>query len=164
MAKLTEDVKSLIVTQLAQYRGYAEVARLVTEETGVTVDRFQVRTYDPTKAAYAGSEKWREIFNEVRSRYLSSIENIPIAHKAYRLNVLQQICDEARSRGHFALACATLEQAAREVSNSAAFEKNGSNRPNSSYIDLTPEERRAKVTEMLRDAIERKATEQHIEG
>lgn len=155
MTKLTEDVKCLIVTQLAQFRGYAETARLVTDETGVTVDRFQVRTYDPTKSAYAGSDRWREIFDQVRSRYLSSIESVPIAHKAFRLNVLQQICDDALSKGNFVLAAATLEQAAKEVGNSLTNERNiRVNGSANSLSQLTPEERRAMVAEMLRNALD----------
>lgn len=63
MAALTEDIKTAeIILQLAQFRGYSEVARWVSDEWGVKVDRFQVRTYDPTNAAFAGSPKWREIF------------------------------------------------------------------------------------------------------
>lgn len=155
MAKLTEDVKCLIVTQLAQFRGYAETARLVTDETGVIVDRFQVRTYDPTKPAYAGSDKWREIFDQVRSRYLSSIESVPIAHKAFRLNILQQICDDALSKGNAVLVAATLEQAAKEVGNSLTNERNirmkGST---NSYSEHSSEERRAMVTEMFRSVLD----------
>lgn len=155
MARLTEDVKRLIVIQLAQFRGYAETARLVTNETGVIVDRFQVRTYDPTKVAYAGSDKWREIFDQVRSRYLSSIESVPIAHKAFRLNVLQQICDDALSKGNAVLAAATLEQAAKEVGNSLTNERNTRmNGSTNSYSEHTSEERRAMVTEILRSALD----------
>ena len=155
MSKLTDDIKLMIVTELAQFRRAADVARMITSETGVIVDRFQVRTYDPTKAAYAGGEKWREVFNQVRSRYLTSIESVPIAHKAYRLNVLQQICDDALSKGNAVLAAAILEQAAKEVGNSLTNERNfGVHGSKNSMSDLTPEERRAFVTEMLRNALD----------
>lgn len=155
MSKLTDDIKLMIVTELAQFRRHADVARMITEETGVTVDRFQVRTYDPTKAAFAGGEKWREVFDQVRSRYLTSIESVPIAHKAYRLNVLQQICDNARDSGNLVLAAAILEQAAKEVGNSLTNERNfGVHGSKNSMSDLTPEERRAFVTEMLRNALD----------
>ena len=158
MSKLTDDIKLMIVTELAQFRRAADVARMITEETGVTVDRFQVRTYDPTKAAYAGGEKWREVFDQVRSRYLNSIESIPIAHKAYRLNVLQHICDDARSRGNVVLAAATLEQAAKEVGNSLTNERNiRVNGSTNSLSELTSEERRAMVAEMLSNALDRHA-------
>lgn len=159
MSKLTDDIKLMIVTELAQFRRPAEVARMITEETGVTVDRFQVRTYDPTKAAYAGSEKWREIFDQVRSRYLASIESVPIAHKAYRLNMLQQICDKAQDRGNFVLVAATLEQAAKEVGNSLTNERSiRMGLPASPLSGTTPEERRALVADMLRNAIESHAS------
>ena len=155
MTKLTDEIKHLIVTQLAQFGGYADVARVITAETGVAVDRFQVRTYDPTKASYAGGEKWPEIFEQVRSRYLGSIESVPIAHKAYRLNVLQQICDDARSRGNVVLVAATLEQAAKEVGNSLTNERNiRVNGSTNSLSELTSEERRAMVAKMLQSAIE----------
>lgn len=159
MPKLTDDIKLMIVTELAQFRRPADVARMISEETGVIVDRFQVRTYDPTKAAYAGGEKWREIFDQVRSRYLGSIESVPIAHKAYRLNVLQQICDNARDRGNFVLAAATLEQAAKEVGNSLTNERSiRMGLPANPFSGTTPEERRAMVADMLRNALDRHAS------
>lgn len=158
MSKLTDEIKLMIVTELAQFRRHADVARMISSETGVIVDRFQVRTYDPTKAAYAGGEKWREIFDQVRSRYLSSIESVPIAHKAYRLNVLQQICDDARSRGNFVLVAATLEQAAKEVGNTLTNERNSlRNGSTNSCSEYTSEERRAMVTEMLRNVLDAQA-------
>ena len=155
MSKLTDDIKLMIVTELAQFRRAADVARMITDETGVTVDRFQVRTYDPTKTAYAGGDKWRQVFDQVRSRYLGSIESVPIAHKAYRLNVLQQICDDARSRGNFVLAAAILAQAAKEVGNSLTNERNiRMNGSTNSFSETTPEERRAMVAEMLGNALD----------
>lgn len=155
MPRLTDDIKNIIVTQLAQFRGYAEVARFVAEETGVVVNRFQVRSYDPTNMAFAGSDKWRAIFEQVRSRYLNSIESVPIAHKAYRLNVLQQICDDALSKGNVILAAATLAQAAKEVGNSLTNERNiRFNGSTNSLSEMTPEERRAMFAEMLRNALD----------
>ena len=156
MAKLTDEIKLMIVTHLAQFRGYAETARLVTDETGVTVDRFQVRTYDPTKSAYAGSDKWREVFKKVRLQYLNTIDEIPIAHKAFRLNVLQRICDEALIKGNTVLACATLEQAAKEIGNTLTKERSiciGS--PANPLSGTTPEERRAMVAAVLTQALEK---------
>ena len=155
MAKLTDDIKHQIVIQLAQFRGYAEVSRLIQEETGVKVDRFQVRTYDPTNMAYAGSDKWRAIFDAARHAYLHSVENVPVANKAYRLNELQRNYADARAKGNLALANATLEQAAKEVTPSAS-ERNGLVPTPSPFAAMTPEERRAVVTEMLRAALDAK--------
>ena len=156
MPQLTEDIKHQIVIQLAQFRGYAEVSRLIHEETGVKVDRFQVRTYDPTNMAYAGSDKWRAIFDTARHAYLHSVETVPVANKAYRLNELQRNYSEARAKGNLALANATLEQAAKEVAPSA-LERNGMVQSSSPYAAMTPEERRAMVAEILEKALDRHA-------
>jgi hypothetical protein len=154
MTKLTDEIKNLIVTQLAQFRGYAEVARLVTHETGVAVDRFQVRTYDPTNPAFAGGDKWRAIFDRVREHYLTAVESVPIANKAYRLNELQRNYDDARGKGNLVLANQTLEQAAKEVGGAHTNERNlNLNGPYSQYADMTSEERRAAAAEILRAAL-----------
>lgn len=156
MTKLTDEIKTLIVTELAQFRGYAEVARLVAEVTGVPVDRFQVRTYDPTNPAYSGGEKWRAIFDRVREQYLTAVESVPIANKAYRLNELQRNYDDARSRGNLVLANQILEQAAKEVggamTNQRQLKMDG---PVNPCLDMSPEERRAAAAEILRSALSR---------
>lgn len=156
MAKLTEEIKGLIVTELAQFRGYAEVARVITETTGVKVDRFQVRTYDPRNQAYAGGEKWRAIFDKVREQYLTAVKSVPIANKAYRLNELQRNYDDARSRGNLVLAIQILQQAAKEVggamTNQGQLKIDGHVNP---CLDMSPEERRAAAAEILRSALSR---------
>lgn len=162
MPKLTDDVKNTIVKQLAQFRGYAEVARLVTDETGVTVDRFQVRTYDPTNMAYAGGDKWRDIFDAERQAYLNLVERVPISKQAYRLNELQRNYGIARDKGNLVLANATLEQAAKEVGNSLTNERSirmGS--PANPLSGTTPEERRAMVADMLTQALEKHKKANH---
>lgn len=156
MTRLTDEIKTLIVMELAQFRGYAEVARLVSEETGVPVDRFQVRTYDPTNLAYAGGDKWRVIFERARVQYLTAVESVPIANKAFRLNELQRNYEAARNRGNLVLANATLEQAAKEVGGSLSNQRQlimeGRSNP---CMEMSPEERRAAVVEILRTAISR---------
>lgn len=154
MPKLTDDIKLFVVTQLAQFRGYAEVARLVVDETGVVVDRFQVRTYDPRNLAYAGGDKWRAIFDAERQAYLNSLESIPIAKQAYRLNELQRNYTDARNRGNLVLANATLEQAAKEMGKALTNERDLMiDRRRSLLADLTSEERRAMAAEVVRDVL-----------
>ncbi len=156
MAALTEDIKTEIILQLAQFRGYSEVARWVSDEWGVKVDRFQVRTYDPTNAAFAGSPKWREIFVEARKKYLSSVEAVPIANKAYRLNELQKNYDRARQSDNLVLANAILEQAAKEVGGALTNERNlHVDKPGGSFRDLSLEERRIAAAQLIYDALSR---------
>lgn len=156
MAALTEDIKTEIVLQLAQFRGYSEVARWVSDEWGVKVDRFQVRTYDPTNPAFAGGPKWREIFQEARKNYLSAVEAVPIANKAYRLNELQKNYDRARQADNLVLANAILEQAAKEVGGALTNERNlRVEKPGGSFRDLSSEERRMAAAQLIHDALSR---------
>lgn len=156
MSKLNDETKNLIVTQLAQFRGYAEVARAVTEETGVSVDRFQVRSYDPTNMAYAGSDKWRAIFETTRHSYLHSIETVPLANKAYRLNELQRNYSDVRAKGNLVLANAVLEQAAKEMQDAHKARHMNDEVRKSPYAHMTSDERRLAVTDMLRQALSAK--------
>ena len=158
MPRLNEEVKIFIVTQLAQFRGYAEVARLASAEAGVVIDRFQVRSYDPTNMAYAGSNKWRAIFEIARHDYLNSVDAVPISSKAYRLNQLQCILNEALSRGDVVNAMAALRQAAKEVGTLVRIDRNArTNNSTNSLGDLTSKERRAMATEVLRNALDNHA-------
>lgn len=154
MATLPDHIKNEIVLQLARFRGYSEVARAITAEWDVPVDRFQVRTYDPTNAAYAGGEKWREIFNSARSSYLAEVEAVPIANKGYRLNELQRLYQRAVKMGNLVLAANLLEQGAKEAGGALTNERHVRLEANRSELACTtPEERRRLVTDMLRNAL-----------
>jgi hypothetical protein len=115
MATLTDEVKHEIVAALASFCGYAETARHIRDRFGVDVDRFQIRTYDPTNWAYAAGEKWRPIFHSTRQAYLHQVADIPIAHRAYRLHQLQKLLDQAIAVGNLSLAMRVLERAAVEM-------------------------------------------------
>lgn len=152
MAKLEDHHKQFIVEQLAEFRTAAEVGRLIKDEWGVEVDRFQVRTYDPSKPAYAGGDKWREIFNARRKAYLSQIEELPIASEAFRLRQLENFYFRARDAGNIGMALKILKQAeeATEKINARQPKEDGRQ---STFQHLTPDERRAAVAEMLREAL-----------
>ncbi|MBP6031510.1 MAG: DUF2280 domain-containing protein [Sphingobium sp.] len=152
MAKLEDHHKQFIVEQLAEFRTAAEVGRLLKEEWGVEVDRFQVRTYDPSKPAYAGGDKWREIFEARRKGYLGRNEELPIANEQFRLHQMQNFFFKARDSGNMALALKILKQA-EEASEKISARQPKENDRNSSYKHLTPDERRAAVAEMLREAL-----------
>jgi len=122
MATLTDEVKHEIVTALASFCGYAETARHIRACFGITVDRFQVRTYDPTNWAYSAGEKWRAIFDQARKAFLQQVADIPIAHGAYRLKQLQSLLDEATQAGNIRLAMKILERAAIEAGSIPAHE------------------------------------------
>lgn len=151
MAKLTDPEKQFIVEKLAEFCSHAEVARLLKSEFDVVVDRFQVRTLDPSHPRYAGSEKWREIFEVRRAAYLGTFEDVPIASDAFRMRQLQEFFVRAKDGGNMGLSLKILKQADEMASKiSAKIPPNMIPRP--AYMDLTPDERRAQVAEMLRQA------------
>jgi len=154
MAALSQTEKHQIVVLLAQFTSYSDVAVIMREQFGVDIERFQVRTYDPSNARYAAGERWREVFNTARATYLASIEAIPMAHLGFRLNSLQRLFDKASARGNLVLACAILEQAAKEVGGTLTNARSVTVEPSEhSFRHLSPEERRARVAEMLREAL-----------
>jgi hypothetical protein len=155
MAKLTDELKTEIVVRLAQYEGYSEIARILLAEYSVSVTRFQARSYDPTKPTYAAGDKWREIFWATRNSYLNAVDQVPIAHQAYRLNELQRNYDSARYSGNIVLANKTLEQAAKEVGGVLTKERTLSLQDDrsSEYKSLTSDERRDLFTDMIKNAL-----------
>lgn len=165
MATLTESDKHFVVEKLAQFCGHAEVARLLEVERGVVVDRWQIRTYDPTHAKFAGGEKLREFFWARRKTYESTIEDVPIAHQAYRLNMLQLMLDEAREIKNYPLALKIMKQASVEVA------KTGIDRADayeagrrSVFKDMSFNMRQMLVAEVLREGLSAKdvADDHHI--
>jgi len=115
MAALSDSEKHEIVTLLGQFVRPADVVIHIRQRFGVQIDRFQVRTYDPTNPRYEAGPNWRPIFDAAREAHLASIKAIPIAHKGYRLNTLQRILDAAMKAGNVRLAARILAQAAREA-------------------------------------------------
>jgi len=152
MAKLEDCHKQFIVEQLAEFRSAAEVSRLLREEFDVEVDRFQVRSYNPDSARYAGGDKWREIFDARRRGYLGKVENLPIASDAFRLRQLEDFYFRARDMGNMVLALKILKQAEEATEKINARQPKAEER-GGSFRDMTPEERRQAVANMLREAL-----------
>lgn len=152
MATLTESEKHFVVERLAQFCGHAEVARQLEMECGVVVDRWQVRTYDAAHPKFAGGDKLRELFWAKRKSFETVVEDIPIAHPAYRLNTLQKMLDEAWAKGNLPLVAKILRQAAQEVGK-LRLSGRPQAEPQSPFRNMTPDERRAAVAEMLRAAL-----------
>lgn len=116
MATLNNTVQAFIVQGLARYQTPTEVAESVSKEFGITVERQQVAKYDPTKVAGKNlAQKWKELFEECRAKFNEDILAIPIASKAYRLQVRQGVLEKALKSGNMVLVNDTLEQAAKEV-------------------------------------------------
>lgn len=127
---------------------------MVKDDFGVETTIQQVRTYNPDHPKFEAGEKWKPIFHAVRKAYLEDLSAIPIASQAFRLNALQKNYDRAIKIGNVVLANATLEQAAKEVGGVLTNARNVSvQQTGGSLRDLSSEERRRAVTDLIRNAL-----------
>ena len=156
MASLDDEQKTQIVMMLACFRSPATIIGNFRREYGLELSHKQVGAYDPGKSYYEGGERWRAMFEQRRKVYLEDISAIPIAHQGYRLNLLDDMVHRALADDRLALAAHLLKQAAEEVgggrTNERAVPSNDYGRPKAA--DMTPEERRAAITEIIRKAME----------
>ena len=117
MAALNTKVKAFIVRGLATYMTPSEVVDAVKQEfDGLEVTRQQVSKYDPDKASGINlSDKWKQLFVKHRKDFNNEIDSIPIANKAYRLTMLDNMVRDAFESKNRPLVAKLLEQAAKEV-------------------------------------------------
>lgn len=117
MKHLSGDVKSYIVQCLACFVSPSEVVKAVKEVYGVEVTRQQVGFYDPSKGDGAErlGQTLRDLFTVTRLRFMTSADDIGIAHLTVRLASLQRMFDRAEERGDDVFAAQILKQAAKEV-------------------------------------------------
>lgn len=119
MAALNDDVKRFIVQALACYDTPSQVTEAVKEEFGLTIERQQVALYDPTKKVGNGlSQKWRDLFEETRKKFLDDASSIPIANQTFRLRALNRMYAKAERQGNVVVAAQIIEQAAKEIGGS----------------------------------------------
>ncbi|EPM0553169.1 DUF2280 domain-containing protein [Klebsiella pneumoniae] len=115
MAALKPEVKAFIVQSVACFDTPSQVVDSVLKEFGIQITRQQVEQNDPTKISGKGlAQKWVDLFNRTRDRFLNEISDIPIANKAYRLRALDRMMTKAESMRNMALAASLMEQAAKE--------------------------------------------------
>jgi hypothetical protein len=94
-----------------------EVAAAVKAQFNIELTRQQVQFYDPTKRAGCArlSPSLCDLFAVTRHHFISSADDIGIAHLRYRLECLQRILDKAQERWDARLMLKVLEQAAKEM-------------------------------------------------
>jgi len=116
MAKLKNTHKELIVKSLACYLSPKDIITLFKKDYGIELTYNQVAFYNLSTLASAGlTDRWRVLFHATREKYLGEIEAVPLAYKAYRLNILQKNLDKALSKDNIVLANQILELAAKEM-------------------------------------------------
>ncbi|MCM6406320.1 DUF2280 domain-containing protein [Klebsiella pneumoniae] len=156
MAALKPEVRAFIVQELACFDTPSQIVESVQKEFKVQVTRQQVASHDPTKVAGKGlAQKWVDLFNLTRDRFLNEISDIPIANKAYRLRVLQRMSTTAEGMKNLGMTAQLLEQAAKEVgdayTNKHKFEHSGPNGGAIQTITMSKEEYKSARQEMMED-------------
>ncbi|HGT4145234.1 TPA: DUF2280 domain-containing protein [Klebsiella pneumoniae] len=156
MAALKPELRAFIVQELACFDTPSQIVDSVQKEFKVQVTRQQVASHDPTKVAGKGlAQKWVDLFNHTRDRFLNEISDIPIANKAYRLRVLDRMAARAEGMKNLALTAEIIEQAAKECgdayTNKHKFEHSGPNGGAIQTITMSKEEYKSARQEMMED-------------
>jgi hypothetical protein len=114
---LPKAIQRFIVQQLAYFESPAEVVATCKAEFDVQVTRQTVEHYDPTRGGEAKrlAQEHVELFHAARTRFISQLELLGIAHKAYRLSQIEQIMRKAKLTRNWFLAAQMLEQGAKEM-------------------------------------------------
>jgi hypothetical protein len=156
MAELTDPQKREIVEALACFSTPTEIIAYFQSEHGLELDHKQVSRYDPTRAAYAAGENWREVFEIKRKAYLEDVQAVPAANQGYRLQMLQKGIAAAEKAKNWPLVAQLLEQSAKEVGGVLTNDRNVNIKDDRKLRpqDMTSEERRMAVAELIRQAIE----------
>jgi hypothetical protein len=115
MPALNGAIKVFIVERLACFERPVDVQKAVKQTFKVDVKLEQLMAYDPKNVAGQRlSKTLKDVFEATRKEFLKNTAAIPIAHKAYRLRLLDRLADRMVDNGNVAMAAQLLEQAAKE--------------------------------------------------
>lgn len=162
MADLTEPQKYEIVEALACYCEPSTIIARFRLEHGLNLTHKQVGRYDPTRPYYEAGDKWRDIFDARRKKYLENVASHPNAHQGYRLGLLQEGIEAAKKAKNWPLVAQLLEQSANEVGGVLTNERNlkVDDSRTQRARDMTPEDRKLAMAELIRQALEMRAAGQ----
>lgn len=102
-----------VVEETLDARGGAAV----TARFNMEISRQRIEARHPEHAGSNLDAKWRDAFDITRVRLLVELDDIPMAHCAYRLRELGRLAMQAERRSNVVLATRTIEQAARKTGN-----------------------------------------------
>jgi len=103
---------------LAMFYSNKEVSQLVKKQFGIHVKPNHIGFYDAGAVGYNKSQlsrRWKDLFFEVREKYIEEAQKVPIAHKGFRLNGLQRLFEIYMKDKDYTKVQSVLEQAAKEV-------------------------------------------------
>lgn len=157
-AKLTDELRTEVVTRLAMYDTIGQIREWLIEEHGIDVSHEAISAYNAgTNHSKVMSKRWIDLFHKVREEWLAEMAREPIANRAWRLRRLGELFTVAKAAGDIEEARKALEQAAKETGNvyTNIAKVQGSILPGQLADDRTPEEARNMLADRLREAMER---------
>lgn len=154
MSRLSDDVKTFIVMQLAMYDTPTQVAAAVKETFGLDVDRQQVYVYDATNGSQdKPGKKWIDLFFATREKFIDSASEIPIAIKAVRLRRLERMATQLERNRNVLGAAQLMKQAAEDIGGVYTNRRELTGKNGEPLVpDLTADERRERVVSLLTEA------------
>lgn len=147
--KLTEQQKAFVVQSLACFDTPKEVSEALREEMGVQITPQSAEAYDYTKKAGRGvAQKWRDLFDQTRKRFLDDIEgHVPEANRAVRVRQLAHAARAFKGRNNYIGMADMLERIAKELGNvhTNKREVTGKGGGPIEYSDMTDEQLNARL-------------------
>lgn len=115
-AVLTGAQRRWVVRALARWNSPQEVARMVLKEFGVTITRQSVQQYDPTTDSGKGlAPALKKLFFSTREDFVQNIEQLPLSHRAVRLDRLEREYQAAVDAQNPKLVVRILDTAGKEM-------------------------------------------------
>lgn len=141
---------------LAAFRSIVTIQEHFQQEYGLELAARQIGGYDPSRTYYDAGQKWREVFDFARKRYLEEVASVPAANQGYRLNLLNEMIKDALKEKKPALAAQLLKQAAEEVGGVLTNQRDVKIQDDRKQAarDMTPEDRKMAVAELIRQAMD----------
>jgi len=116
--KLTDEHRAFLVRELACYSTPKQAADALKERYGITITAQAAEHYDPAKSAASESEKWKEMFDGCRRKFLDHVEDsVPEANKAVRVKNLAAWSRTLEKKDSYMAAATLYEQIAKELGN-----------------------------------------------
>jgi hypothetical protein len=154
--KLKDDHRAFVVQRLATFDTPKEVVDALKREFGIELTPQGAEAYDPGKRAGRQlSQRWRDLFDATRAKFLAKLEEIPAANKAVRVRWLERMALKAEERGNFQMAALMLKQIAEELGNvyTNTRQVSGKVDHDRKYADWTDEQLNQRLTALLAPAM-----------
>ena len=156
--------QAMMVKMNARRWSPQKVARWWQDNVGIKVSRQQVEYYDPTKmAGNMLSAPLVQLFMDERRRFDLSVDDIALSSKAARVQVLNDVAEQAMADGAYVLVMSAIEQIAKEVNDAYAgkggrgdlLDEDKIGDALSQMSRLTPEQQHQRITMIVQDAAQK---------